>query len=86
MSGECDKCGEHTLDCKCCDNIFETTMQCLVVKRFIPEVSKTLTFRRPRLCNSEGEEMLCKCGNPAQAVIMGNESYVARCHDCMWMR
>ncbi len=55
MSGECDKCGEHTLDCEC----------------------------EGDLCNDEGEEMLCNCGNPAQAVIMGKESYVTRCNDCV---
>lgn len=35
-----------------------------------------------KICNSDGEEVLCKCGNPSENVIMGKESYVTRCNKC----
>lgn len=35
------------------------------------------------LCNSEGEEVLCKCGKPSETAIMGKSAYVARCNECM---
>jgi len=34
------------------------------------------------LKNGENEEMLCKCGKPAEQVIIGKEAYLARCHKC----
>jgi len=32
--------------------------------------------------NSEGNEMMCKCGKRATFIAMGKESFIATCHDC----
>ncbi len=34
MSGECDKCGEHCLDCKCKTNITASDLQKYVNEAF----------------------------------------------------
>lgn len=33
--------------------------------------------------DSNGNPVKCKCGNPAGMAIMGQESYIARCGDCV---
>ncbi|MHB1059876.1 MAG: hypothetical protein ACYC0F_18540 [Rhodanobacter sp.] len=45
--------------------------------------SQPIRFANPKLCNSEGEEILCKCGKPVDTLIAGVNAYVARCNDCM---
>lgn len=42
-----------------------------------------VNFADARLCNADGEEILCKCGKPSGMAIIGRESYVARCNECM---
>ena len=38
MSGECDKCGEHSLDCKCWPNELETLFK-PKIRKITPEIS-----------------------------------------------
>lgn len=42
-----------------------------------------VAFAECKLCNADGEEVMCKCGKPAGSAFIGRESYVARCNDCM---
>lgn len=42
-----------------------------------------VAFAECKLCNADGEEVMCKCGKPASSAFIGQESYVARCNDCM---
>ena len=35
-----------------------------------------------KMCDSDGEIVLCKCGKPAGGAIMGKEAFIAWCTDC----
>ena len=32
--------------------------------------------------NTEGNEMLCKCGKPSIGAIIGKDAYISFCEDC----
>jgi hypothetical protein len=43
-----------------------------------------LPLESVKLYDSEGNEVLCKCGKPASTAIMGKEAFIARCNECMY--
>jgi hypothetical protein len=36
-----------------------------------------------RMCDGEGNTMLCKCGKPARSGAFGKDAYVVWCEDCV---
>jgi len=42
-----------------------------------------VAFAECKMCNADGEEVMCQCGKPASTALIGKEAYVARCNDCM---
>ena len=41
-----------------------------------------MQFASVTLQDSEGNEVLCKCGKPACQAIIGKEAYLAQCSKC----
>lgn len=42
-----------------------------------------VAFAECKMCNADGEEVMCQCGKPASRTFIGRESYVARYNYCM---
>lgn len=49
------------------------------------EISKNIRFVSATMRNEKGEPILCKCGNPAGAGIIGKEAFIPWCSDCNTM-
>ncbi len=66
---------------------WETIMDDLLVKEDI-EIeaefgsSENIRWGCGVLMNSDQEPCLCKCGNPAEQVIIGREAFLGTCHVC----
>lgn len=37
----------------------------------------------PKLYDSQGNEVLCKCGKPSDQTFIGIDYFIARCKDCL---
>lgn len=50
------------------------------------EYGGTCHFSSPKLCDAQGKEMnlTCSYGKPAESVIIGKESFMARCCECLY--
>jgi hypothetical protein len=48
--------------------------------------SRPIRFATSKLYDSENNEMdaMCKCGKPATYYLIGKDSYLFRCHECMY--
>lgn len=47
---------------------------------------RPITFLKPhqvKMYDEDGKEVFCSCGKPATSALMGKNSYIARCSDCM---
>ena len=60
-------------------------------KEYIAEFGSIggVRFLQPGQANiydSEGNAILCECGNPAAHIFIGKEAYLARCTECMYYK
>lgn len=46
--------------------------------------SGNVGFAQGRLCDENGKDLLCGCGELASSVIMGSEAYKAMCNKCQY--
>lgn len=87
MSGECEKCSEHTVDCKC--NLLQDAWT--IDLRSAPVLEEEwdsnwdVGFWQPKLCNRDGKAIeipscpKCKC---LMNMVIGKEAFAWICLEC----